>query len=294
MSVLKKIVVGHDLRGGGEVALQSAVVLARRCNAALKLVHVVEPYHLYQKVSHPSPLEAIAERAGKVLEARLARSDLARLQVQYEVCTGKPFVELIVARRAWRADVIVVGGSAHPEDHVLGSTGERVIRKAFVPVLVTRKPLKANPSVFLMPTDFSPGAKKAANEAIVLAENFGARIYFLHVLDAYPFIAYAYREEMFTPIPLPTPEEMEPEWESFFSGLPLGKIAWEKHTDEGSTANTIIRHAETMQADLIVMGTHGRTGLEHMLMGSVAEKVARSAPCALLTVRPEALQFKLP
>lgn len=168
------------------------------------------------------------------------------------------------------------------------------MREAFVPVLVTRKPLSANPSIFLMPTDFSPGARKTANEAVVLAENFGAKICFLHVLDAYPFISYAYGVEMLTPIPQLTPDEIEPEWESFLSALPLKHISWERHTDEGNTPNAIIRRAETTQADLIVMGTHGRSGLEHMLIGSVAEKVARSAPCSLLTVGPEALQFKLP
>ena len=73
MGQLKKIVVGHDLETGGETALKSAVVLAGRCNAALRLVHVVEPHHdLYQRISHPmafrNNLEEIVQQAGRSLQ----------------------------------------------------------------------------------------------------------------------------------------------------------------------------------------------------------------------------------
>jgi nucleotide-binding universal stress UspA family protein len=81
------------------------------------------------------------------------------------------------------------------------------------------------------------------------------------------------------PIPPPSPEEIEPEWEAFLSDLPLEKIDWEKCIEEGQAATAIVHQAEQMQADVIVIGTHGRSGLPHMLLGSVAEKVARTASC---------------
>lgn len=147
MAELKKIIVGHDLRAGGETALRSAAVLARRCSAELRLVHVIEPQHTYQRISHPltSPytLEEIAQKSGVKLQALAASPELAHLQVEYEVRTGKPFVELIIARRAWQADLIVVGGASQPEPHFLGSTSERVVRKAMVPVMVAKKVLSA-------------------------------------------------------------------------------------------------------------------------------------------------------
>jgi nucleotide-binding universal stress UspA family protein len=71
MGQLKRIVVGHDLKTGGETALKSAVVLAGRCNAALRLVHVVEPHHLYQRLSHPmaskNNFEGIVQQSGRKL-----------------------------------------------------------------------------------------------------------------------------------------------------------------------------------------------------------------------------------
>ena len=116
MSQLKRIIVGYDLAAGGETALKSAVVLADRCRAALRLVHVIEPLDSYQRISHPltAPytLEEIAQRTGVKLEALVASPELARLQVEYEVRKGKPFVELIIAGRAWLADLIVVGGTS--------------------------------------------------------------------------------------------------------------------------------------------------------------------------------------
>ena len=62
----------------------------------------------------------------------------------------------------------------------------------------------------------------------------------------------------------------------------------------GYAYREIVRHAKEQNVDLIVVGTHGRTGLTHLFLGSVAEKVVRNAPCPVLTVRPEGHQFVMP
>jgi nucleotide-binding universal stress UspA family protein len=162
--------------------------------------------------------------------------------------------------------------------------------------MVAKKVLSAGARNFLVPTDFSDCAKKAAEEAVTLAQSFSGRVIFLHVIDLYPFYGYPYagQTEVFVPITPPTPEELESEWQAFLSGLPLEDVAWEKSNIEGEPAETILRQAKIEQTDLIVMGTHGRTGLEHMLLGSVAEKVVRSADHPILTIRPEAFQFEMP
>jgi hypothetical protein len=96
------------------------------------------------------------------------------------------------------------------------------------------------------------------------------------------------------PISPPSPEEIEPEWKAFLSGLPLEKVEWKKCTEEGQAATAIVHQAKHLQADIIVIGTHGRSGLPHMLLGSVAEKVVRTASCPVLTIRPDAFQFEMP
>ena len=300
MRQLKRIIVGHDLGVGGEVALGSAVALANRCGAALRLVHVVEPLDVYQRMSHPltSPytLDEIAQKTGVKLQALVANPELARLQVEYEVRKGKPFVELIIASRAWLADVIVVGGASQKEQPFLGSTNERILRKAVVPVMVAKQPLSVAAKTFLVPTDFSSCARKAAEEALMLAKSFSGRVVFFHVLDLNPSYTIAYAHELGISVPIlpPAPEEIEPEWEAFLSGLPLEKVDWEKCTEEGQAATAIVHQAKHMQTDMIVIGTHGRSGLPHALLGSVAEKVVRTASCPVLTIRPEAFQFEMP
>ena len=299
MGQLRRIIVGYDLRVGGEVALASAVILAKRCDAALRLVHVVEPLDSYQRISHPLtspyPVEEIAQKIGAKLKALVAGAELAGLRAEYEVRTGKPFVEIIVAQRAWLADVIVVGGASQPEEPFSASTSERLMRKAAVPVMVTKSRLVANAKTFLVATDFSTGARQAAQEALMLAENFHGRVVFLHVFDQPSYIvSYAHELGVSLPISPPTPEQIEPEWEAFLSGLPLEKVDWEKSSIEGKPATAIVRQAEHVKADVIVMGAHGRSGLPHILLGSVAEKVVRAASCPVLTIRPEAFQFRMP
>ena len=77
MSQLKRIIVGVDLRGGGEAALDSGIVLASKCNAGLRLVHAVEPPHLYRQIPHPVAAqhsrEQIIEQAGRKLEEIAAK-----------------------------------------------------------------------------------------------------------------------------------------------------------------------------------------------------------------------------
>ena len=300
MQQLHRILVGHDFSTGGEIAVQSAAAFAARYGAALRLVHVVEQPHLYQRLSHPltAPYtpEELAQQAGAALEAIVARSSLEHLQVEYEVHTGKPFVELIVARRAWNADLIVVGGNARGEEHGLGRTSDRVVRKAMVPVLVAKVPFTAEAKTLVVPTDFSAGARKAAEEALTLAASFGARVVFLHAIDVSHLYAATTGADMpAMPPPVVTAEDLETEWQTFLSDMPLLQtVAWERRTVTGLSASAIVQQAGEKQADVIVMGTHGRTGLAHMLLGGVTEEVVRTAPCPVLTIRPDAFQFELP
>jgi nucleotide-binding universal stress UspA family protein len=299
MKKLSRIIVGHDLGAGGEVALQSAAVLAKRCSAALRVVHVVEPLDSYQRLSHPFtspyPLEEIAEKTGAKLKELVAGAELAGVEAEYEVRTGKPFVELIVAQRAWLADLIVVAGASQPEEPFFASTTERLMRKAAAPVMVAKSRLRAEAKTFLVATDFSAGARQAAEEALMLAESFHGRVVFLHVFDQ-PSYTVTYVHELGVSLPAspPRPEQIEPEWEAFLSGLPLEEVEWEKSTAEGRAAGAIALKADSINADVIVMGTHGRSGLPHILLGSVAEKVARTASRPVLTIRPEAFQFQMP
>jgi nucleotide-binding universal stress UspA family protein len=171
-----------------------------------------------------------------------------------------------------------------------------------VPVLIAKAAFSAEAKTLLVPTDFSTGARKAAEEALTLAASFGARVIFLHAIDVSHIYAATTGADMpaLPPPPVIEAQDLELEWQAFLSGLPfLQQITWERRTVTGLAASAIVqqadeRQADERQADLLVIGTHGRTGLAHMLLGGVTEEVIRTARCPVLTIRPDAFQFELP
>ena len=132
----------------------------------------------------------------------------------------------------------------------------------------------------LVPTDFSEHSELAFRLACSLARDTGARILALHVLVP-PTIVYG--EQAYAPLP----EEYPKQWEEKLQALqsPTPNVTVEHLMVEGEPVNVILKTGRDSNCDLIVLGTHGRSGLEHLLMGSVAEKVVREAPCPVLSVK---------
>ncbi|MBC7170924.1 MAG: universal stress protein, partial [Polyangiaceae bacterium] len=137
----------------------------------------------------------------------------------------------------------------------------------------------------LCPIDFSQGSSAATEYAIELAQKLGARVHLLHVYPL-PMLAAPDGGLMVTPQTVAQMSEeaaqatkrIGEEWRQ--KGFEI-----ETHVGDGAPHLEIVRTAERLHADLIVMGTHGRSGLAHFLIGSVAEKVVRSSPIPVLTVR---------
>ena len=187
MTQLRRIIVGHNFYPDGELAVRSAAALAERSGAEILLTHIVEPFPLSLKMGFPTvPAQKMLDEAVSHTNDQLtdlaARPEYASIRMEVDVHQGKPFVELIATCRHWHADLIVVGAPTHDLDRFLGSTTERVVRKASTPVLVAKQPLTTGPKTILVPTDFSPASKPAAEEALTLVQGFGGRIIFLHVL----------------------------------------------------------------------------------------------------------------
>jgi nucleotide-binding universal stress UspA family protein len=139
----------------------------------------------------------------------------------------------------------------------------------------------------LAPTDFSPHAEQAVRYACRLAERLGATLHLLHVLsDVVP----AGPDPMLAPV-LPPEFYQESEAQSLAS---LGRAldpSWgcpttvETAVRWGDAVDEIVAYAAENAVELIVIATHGRTGLSHVLLGSVAERIVREAPCPVLTIR---------
>jgi universal stress protein A len=156
----------------------------------------------------------------------------------------------------------------------------------------------------LVPTDFSPAAHRALGYACEEATQHQAKLTLLHVLQHHPATEVYYVKaapqsgtgytefgEKLPAFPPSAPETIRRDYHeearvqlhdlvpASFTGT------WEVQVTAGDPAEDIVRTAAELDVDLIVMATHGRTGLSHILLGSVAEKVLRHAPCPVLTVR---------
>ena len=145
----------------------------------------------------------------------------------------------------------------------------------------------------LFPVDFSDHCGHAAEYTIEMANRFGAQIYAIHVLE--PIILPPFPgESLPESFVFEREERAKRELKQWITKILTPISGIESALLQGSPSIEIIRYAQGQGIDLIVMGTHGRTGLAHALIGSVAEKVVRKAPCPVLTVCPEVREFKMP
>lgn len=297
----KSICVGIDFSAESKAALRSAANLARAFEARLTAVTVVQPPSLYQKVLSPiqsrlSSTEDLVAGARDRLREIIADADLADLQCVIDARAGVPFAEIIAAARQATADLLVVGARKRGEVErlLLGGTAERILRNATLPVLGAKGSLPPALRVILAPTDFSSASRPAVEYAIALVRRFAGRLILLHVVEpivqTYAWPADPAAAELY----LAEPGDLEPEWEAFLSELDLAGVRWEQRTVQGFASPVIGASAAELGADLISLGTHGRSGLMHVLLGSVAERVLREAPCSVLSIRPEGFSFSLP
>jgi universal stress protein A len=135
----------------------------------------------------------------------------------------------------------------------------------------------------LVPTDFSEKARTALSYGVTLAERFGSTLHVLHVVETVVDMS---------PVP-PEYDELdraivESAWDELNRLLPADdrkRLKVEFAIEWGVPFTEIIRYARARQIELIAMGTHGSGGVKHLILGSVAENVVRTAPCPVLTVR---------
>jgi nucleotide-binding universal stress UspA family protein len=137
----------------------------------------------------------------------------------------------------------------------------------------------------LLPTDFSEGSKNALPYAMELAKQYNASLYLIHVIYDLSqasglHVPHVNLDQLYLEIEAVAKKELERFGLEELRGLDV-----HREIIRGVPYEEIIKFAEKNQIDLIVIGTHGRKGLEKLFFGSTAEQVVRRAPCAVLTVR---------
>ena len=146
----------------------------------------------------------------------------------------------------------------------------------------------------LCPVDYSIYSEKALSYAIEFAEKYGAKLFLMHVLD---IRVYDINDPDLYNVNVVDKETINKLRERLLKCVnedTKGRISVEAIVLQGVPFAEIIKASKEYDIDLIVLGTHGRTGLSHAIMGSVAEKVVRKSPCPVLTVRHPEHDFVMP
>lgn len=258
-----------------ETAQRTLAVARRFADAHGAELHVLYARVPGDDVNCPTDLESEAWLGGparNVVQAEREGDGVAEVILDYADEVG--------------ADLIVMGthGRTGIERAMLGSVTEKVVRRSPSPVLTVPPGTEAGAiERILVPIDFSEHARLALAHAAALAAEFGAHLDALHVVYDVT-VPSAYGLE---PLGVVGPEVLDRSREAL-AELVAEVVApgtrWEAHTEIGYAASAIASFAERRGADLIVMTTHGWTGLKHFLLGSVTEKVVRHASCLVFRV----------
>ena len=281
-----RILAATDFSAPSDAALVEARRLARSLGASLHVLHVVDNMFMRVVLADPRDYETAALRQ---LQDRLPEGHGATLAVAR---SDEPADAITSYARLHDIDLIVMGthGRGRMAHLLLGSVAEKVARTAPCPVLTMRD---APPETggqglrILVPTDFSAAADAALGCAKRLAARSGGSVCLLHVME-YTVVSGGLGSEL-----MPEPPEMaakrranaKVELARRMLVDSRSRVKIEGEVVHGPVGATIGAYAGDYDFDLIVMGTHGRTGLTHVLMGSVAESVIRTAPRPVMTVK---------
>lgn len=287
---VKTIVIGTTLNAESEGIVRAGAAIARATGATPWVVHA------YSLPAFPSELGAFdgqwLEEQTSALRQRLTHqieeSGIAELPGfqpdQACLVFGAPYREIVELARRVKADLIVVGASEGGALHrtFLGATADRVVRKAPCPVLVVRRDMALPPSRVLIPVDFSSVSANALRYGLAFLKETGAAakteaLFVLNPLEVAGSLQF-------------TPDQIDRfasgELRRFLDESGAPKTV-ETHVHTGYPREEILFRLEEKQADLAILGTHGRGGFDRLMIGSVAAQVLERATCNVLIVPPD-------
>lgn len=287
---LKNIVIGTSLTEGSDDAVRTGVALARVTGASPWLIHACSPLLGTPEIGVDALWTEVQMKGFREqLDEQVQRTGLAALPGfvpgQVHLVLGSPYREIVDLARRVQADLIVIG-AAESGHGLLGSTADRVIRKAPCPVLAVRSGVAFPPARVEIPVDLSPISAHALRRGLDLLEQLGVppsgmeALFVVNPLEAGGSLYF-------------TSQQIER-----FAGEVLRRTVEENVPKRGGSPSTRVRigypRTEILaaigerKADLAVLGTHGRSGFERLMLGSVAAGVLHGASCNVLVVPPEA------
>ncbi len=304
MDCLKNIVVGVDFSYFSRCALKQAARIAGWNQAKLHAVHIVDTSvvsHLKEfwggtraLIGSQDAVEKIRNSAQAQLEEVVGKVEDASLHT--DAITGTPFLELLRRVRDHSADLLVLGsnGSSDPSKGA-GMLATKCVRKAATKVLLVRANHAEPFKNVVACVDFSESSHGVIEQAIRVAQQDEASLRLLHVCSP-PWESANY-------VPQPSPENQQHHTDSLSERMQMALQPFESEihalqvetnvVENARESDGIVQFIESSEADLVVVGTRGRTGMRAILLGTVAERIVRESPCSVLAVKPDDFKYDI-
>jgi nucleotide-binding universal stress UspA family protein len=290
--MFKNILVPLDGSTLAERALLPAASIAQAMSAKLTLLRVVPQFAilaadpmLYEEMNRLGEEESFAYLRAKADDLDLATS------VEVACETGQPADTVIRYVERHSIDLIMMSshGRSGLNRWVYGSVAERVLRQApcATSIINARTVSEERPcKSILVPLDGSELAEQALEPGRTLAAALGADLHLLRITtDAHQMLETSSMKEVFDGIEDKEMQDAEAYLQAMYADTPDEHVFFKVEAAQGSVAAGIIDYVEKNAIDMIIMSSHGRTGLRRWVYGSVAEKVLRSACCATMIIR---------
>ena len=274
---MKTILVPTDFSKTSEYACKIAAKIAKKTNATVYLIHLIElpkgviDMAASSKFSIPESMLYLRKIREKILNFRetLFSKDI---NVEYFIKINNPFDGIQKYADKIDADLIIMGFKGHSEleEMIIGSNTEKIVRSSKRPVIIVKqdsKNFKLKNLVFA--SNFKEENKEVFGKFVDFANTFGSKIHLLNVN---------------TPAHFQSTSEAKQKIKDFISDFNIPKHKINVYSDV-SVEKGILNFSKDINADLIALSTHGRTGLAHLFTGSVTKNLSKNALKPMLTIR---------
>ena len=273
-----KILFPTDFSDCADAALEYAVLTAKKYKASLEFLYVDEATYLLNPMGPygDNDLHQLSDNvtsyADKKLDDTIQRLHHGVVGHKH-VVIGRPYYQIVETARSIKADMIIMG--THGEsgiNAIIGSNAERIVRQAPCPVMTIRQKRDANHICrMLIPVDFSDMCRQTMKQIIAYARDFACELTLVYV-------SVSHKNE--------TEKGIQDDFERFLSRIDITGVIYRTMMVKAHTEGAgIIECAVKNEIDVIAMGTHGRTGLKRVLMGSVTSEVVNNSPVPVVTFR---------
>jgi nucleotide-binding universal stress UspA family protein len=286
--VYEKILVPLDGSALAERVVAAAMYTAEAMGGSVTLLTVVA-----NKPGEEADLMMQAVQTGQY-EADLYLRSLQKhllpsvVPIETAVITGKPDKSIIEYAQEHDIDLIIM--STHGRSGItrwsFGRTAEKVLRRAPCPTIILRSDKEVEPGTFkriLLPLDGSILAERVLLSALEMVKRMGVSLTLIQVVEESTFYGFGHSEDYIDS----EVEAAKAYLAEVRDRVHLLDVKVHTHVAIGSAADVIVDYAEAQDIDLILLSSRGNSGFDRWMFGSVAEKVMKGAPCAILVVRQE-------